>query len=674
MCCKPVTLFICLALLIPQLYAQDKIPIKFGHVSKEDFDISKFNADTTDGAVIIADVGITTFEGNEKGSISLIYKHQRRIKIINKNGLSLANVEIPLYTSSDGEEKLEDAKASTYNIEDGKVVETKMKSDAIFEDKQDEKHILKKFTLPVVKDGSILEYSYIVKSDFLFDLRSWTFQGTYPRVWSEYEADIPEYYDYVILSQGYQPFYLNTQSTGIASYIISNPSSEPFGKTELITLNPTVSYKRWVMKDVPAFKEEKYTSSINNHLAKIEFQLAGYKYPDQPYKQFMSDWPTVSKEILTEDDFGIGLSKNNGWMDDDMKLILAGATTNLDKARRIYYYIKNSIKSTNRRGIWLQKSIKDVYKDKSGSVAEINMLLTAMLAHENLIADPVILSTVDHGYTNEIYPLLDRFNYLICKVTIDTTDYFLDATQSWLGFGHLPQYCYNGHARVINKTAPPVYFLADTLEESKITNITLFNDDSLPAKWEGSFNSVLGYNESSDVREKIIKEGKEDFEKSIRSPYTDEYTISDIAEDNLDSCEKTVDINYGLMVSEDASNDIIYFNPMINEGYKENFFKSLDRKYPVEMPYKTDATYILNMEIPKGYEIDELPKSVRVKFNDTEGIFEYIISKSETMITLQSHLKFEKAVFAKDDYKSLRDFFDYIVKKDNEQFVFKKKK
>ena len=107
MCCKPVTLFICLALLIPQLYAQDKIPIKFGHVSKEDFDISKFNADTTDGAVIIADVGITTFEGNEKGSISLIYKHQRRIKIINKNGLSLANVEIPLYTSSDCEVPLQ---------------------------------------------------------------------------------------------------------------------------------------------------------------------------------------------------------------------------------------------------------------------------------------------------------------------------------------------------------------------------------------------------------------------------------------------------------------------------------------------------------------------------------------------------------------------------------------
>jgi hypothetical protein len=671
---KPVALFICLVLFITQLYAQDKMPIKFGHVSKEDFDISKFNADTTEGGVIIADVGITTFEGNEKGSFSLVYKHQRRIKIINKNGFSLASVEIPLYTSGELEEKLEDVKASTYNIEDGKVVESKLKSDAVFEDKQDNKHILKKFTLAAVKDGSILEYSYTVSSDFLFEMREWTFQGTYPRVWSEYETDVPEYFDYVMLSQGYQPFYINTQSSGTQSYTIHIPNYDPLGRPELRTLAANINYKKWVMKDVPAFKEEKYTSSINNHLAKIEFQLAGYKYPDQPYKQFMSDWPTVSKEILSQEDFGAGLSKNNGWMDDDMKLIIATASTDLDKARAIYYFVKNNIKCNNRHGIWLSKSIKDVFKDKNGSVAEVNMLLTAMLMHENLIADPVILSTVSHGYTNEIYPLLDRFNYLVCKLTIGTADYFLDATQSWLGFGHLPQYCYNGHARVINQTAPPVYFLADSLQESKVTNITLFNDDSTTAGWKGSFNSTLGYNESSDIREKIIKEGKEDFEKSIRLPYTDEYTVSDITEDNLDSCEKAVDINYGLTVSEDAASGVIYFNPMINEGYKENFFKSVDRKYPVEMPYKSDETYILNVEIPKGYEIDELPKSVRVNFNDTEGLFEYIVSKSETMVTLQCHLKFEKAVFAKDDYKSLRDFFDYIVKKDNEQFVFKKKK
>ncbi len=99
-------LFSC-TFLIFQLTAQDKIPIEFGRVAPEDFNISNFKVDTTNGGVIIADVGSSSFKGNNKGWFSLIYKHQRRLKIINKNGFDLANVEIPLYFKDNGEEKIE---------------------------------------------------------------------------------------------------------------------------------------------------------------------------------------------------------------------------------------------------------------------------------------------------------------------------------------------------------------------------------------------------------------------------------------------------------------------------------------------------------------------------------------------------------------------------------------
>jgi hypothetical protein len=54
---------------------------------------------------------------------------------------------------------------------------------------------------------------------------------------------------------------------------------------------------------------------------------------------------------------------------------------------------------------------------------------------------------------------------------------------------------------------------------------------------------------------------------------------------------------------------------MIGEGMRENPFKAAERKYPVEMPYVRDDMYILNMQIPDGYEVDELPKSARVALN-----------------------------------------------------------
>jgi uncharacterized protein YfkK (UPF0435 family) len=92
------------------------------------------------------------------------------------------------------------------------------------------------------------------------------------------------------------------------------------------------------------------------------------------------------------------------------------------------------------------------------------------------------------------------------------------------------------------------------------------------------------------------------------------------------------------------------------------------------MPYAFDDTYILNFDIPRGYVVDEAPKSVKVMFNADEGFFEYIIAISEDKIQLRSRVKLLKATYDPEDYSTLRDFYAMIVKKHAEQIVLKKKK
>ncbi|MEO6537705.1 MAG: DUF3858 domain-containing protein, partial [Ferruginibacter sp.] len=133
-------------------------------------------------------------------------------------------------------------------------------------------------------------------------------------------------------------------------------------------------------------------------------------------------------------------------------------------------------------------------------------------------------------------------------------------------------------------------------------------------------------------------------------------------------------INYQLALGEDGQNDIIYFNPMLTESYTSNPFQSAERLYPVEMPFKIDEMYSLNMEIPQGYEVDELPKQTKANLNDGEGFFEYLITKSGDQINMRSHIKLEKATFLPEDYESIRGFYALIVKKQSEQIVLKKKK
>ena len=243
-------------------FAQEKCLIKFGKVTPQDFDITSTKVDTTLGAVIIADMGNSSFVGNNKGWFSLVYKHQCRIKITNKNGFDLANVEIPLYISkkSNTEEVLDKLKAYSYNLENGLVVETKLKEDAVFKDKQDENHVVKKFTMPNVKEGTIIEYSYTVVSDFLFNLQDWSFQGSYPRMWSEYETEIPSFFEYAFLSQGYLKFDIKTNKS-TTNYYRVRVNGEVGEKDELVELNGVVSINKWVIKNAPALKEENYISS-----------------------------------------------------------------------------------------------------------------------------------------------------------------------------------------------------------------------------------------------------------------------------------------------------------------------------------------------------------------------------------------------------------------------------
>lgn len=665
----------CLFLGQAVTYGQNKSTAKFGKVTPADFNLSAHKFDSSAGAVVIADIGSSTFQGNTKGRFSLEFRRFKRMKILRKNGggYDAATVTISLYISGQDVEKLEGLKAVTYNLENGQVLQTKLDDKSVFTEQASKNLVRKKFTFPAVKEGSIIEYSYIQSSDFIFNLQPWIFQGEYPCFWSEYSADIPQFYDYVILAQGYEPFAINTKESSHTSFRVTIPGGAE--KDEAISFDDDVISHRWVVKDVPALNDESFTTTLQNHINKIEFQLNTIHYPNNPVKTIMPNWVSVSEEMLKSDDFGADLARNNGWLDEVLKNITRDAKTPLEKAKKIYAYVRDNFTCTNHFADESDQPIKTVFRNKNGNGAGLNLLLDAMMNHEHIPADPVILSTRDHGYTHDIYPLLYRFNYTICRVLIDTSIYYLDASQSWLGFGHLPAYCYNGQARVINKDLPAaIYFNAEDLKEGKTTMV--FLSDNGKGGLDGSYQSMPGYIESSNVREKVHAKGEKAFFAGLQSAAVENMAISDGAIDSLKSPDDPVKISYNFKVRFDTTDEnILYLNPlMAADVYKENPFKSAARKYPVEMPYVTDRTYVLNMEIPAGYTVEEVPKSARVLFNSDEGFFEYLIQKDSSTVQLRTRLKLSRADYKPEDYAVLRDFYAFIVKKENEQIVLKKKK
>jgi hypothetical protein len=556
-------------------------------------------------------------------------------------------------------------------LENGKVVETKLDSKSVFIDKISKHVVVEKFTFPALKEGAILEYTYTQTSPFLFNLQPWEFQGAYPCLWSQYNVDMPNFFRYVTLTQGFLPMKSGTPETRHENFRITLP-----GGTEADdhgTIDDDVITHRWMMTNIPALKEEPFTTTIDNYVSKLEFQLSGVQFQGAPYHDEMGNWFQLCDALMKEDDFGAGLIEGNSWVDDDLKNITRGAANSLEKAQRIFAFVRDNFACSAHGNLYLSNALKTVYKNRSGNEADLNLLLTAMLIHAGLDAHPVILSTRSNGFVHAFYPLISRYNYVIDQVTIDSVKYCLDASEPWLGFGRLPEPCYNGDARVIDKERPFVVSLnADNLTEGKVTMAIVRNDEKggLTAR----IQSLPGAQESSGVRAAVKEHGQQDFLKKLQAGFGGDASVSGLELDSVRQPDQPLGISYDLHINIDSSSDLYYFNPLLAEAYKENPFKAANRTYPVEMPFAMDETYTLNMEIPKGYVVDELPKSTRVLYNTDEGFFEYLIQKDEGHVQFRTRIKLKKANFTPDDYSTLRDFFGYVVKKQQEQIVFKKQK
>jgi hypothetical protein len=660
---------IILALLLTVAASAQQAPtVKFGKITPADLQKKVYAIDSSAGAVVLYESGSTDVEGNSKGWFSLVYKEYKRIHILKKSAYSEADIEIPLYTSGNAEEELEGLKAFTYNLEGGKVLETKLDKANVFKEKRTRNLLVKKFTLPNVKEGCIIEYEYKVKSDFLHHVQPWAFQGGQPRLWSEYRLSVPQFLNFVFLSQGYLPFTIHDKKDRAANFTVQEDGGT--SRSERYTFNAGVTEHRWAMQNVPELKQESFTSTLRNHVSKIEFQLSSYQQPLTP-RDFMGTWPGLTQSLLESESFGSVLKGGNGWLSDVVKPLIANAKTDADKAKKIFTYVRDNITCTDHSALYADKALKAVMKERSGNVSEVNLLLTAMLRYAGVSADPVILSTSDHGYVPDLYPIRDRFNYVIVSATIGNTTYLLDASHPRLGFGKLEPDCYNGYARLVNTEATPLPLFADSVKERKITSVLINNNGG---NWTGNFSQVSGYYESLHIRNKIKEEGQEAFFKGIKKAYGMDVEIKNPVLDSLNFFEDPINMHYTFNANL-GNEDIVYLNPMFGEGYRENPFKAAQRSYPVEMPYTMDEIYNMSLFVPDGYEVDELPKQIALKLNEAgDGYFEYLISQSGNIVSMRSRIKLQRAYFAPDEYDTMREFFALIVNKHSEQIVLKKKK
>lgn len=619
-----------------------------------------YELDTSAHAVIISDVGRSYFRFDHPlWDFELDFERTIIVKIIDSEGFDWADYEIPLYVGGRYKEEMGTLKGFSYEInEKGKLSKVKLSKDAIFREETNENWNQVKVTMPNIKEGSVYELQYTVRSPYPFNLQSWNFQRSIPTLYSEYNTQIPEYLVYNKNVKGYHPMESHEESSRTTTLGGSNSS---FRYIEYLD--------KWVAKDIPAFKEEPYLSNSSNYMSAITFELSLTKFPNAPHVPYTSSWEAINQKLMENESFGKALDKS-AFIRKILPEIITEDLTPEEKVMVIDDHIKKKMKWNGENRLYISDNLKKTYESGIGNSADINLLLTAFLREAGLNSFPVALSTRSNGLLFPTFPTLTSFNYVISLVLMGDDYVLIDATEKHSQPGTLPMRCLNQKGRLIDQSISEWIPLETGPTKSKsITDVKLEDGLLVGTKTDALFDqAAFNYRGTYTLTDhgEAYATNMEDAMSGL--------IVNDVEIEGATELNKPIKAVCEIELEEyvDEVGDMLYFNPMLLDQKTSNPFKSETRSYPVEFANKSDEYYFLKFLIPEGYTVETLPEKLAISLPEQSANYLYDVSVTGNMLTLRSSLKINKTLFSGSEYPALRNFYDLIVKKQAEQVVLKR--
>ncbi|NME66638.1 DUF3857 domain-containing protein [Flammeovirga aprica] len=628
-----------------------KLSTEFGEITMADLNYQ--SKDKKAEAVILFDVGEVSFNQARHGGFKAHFKRTTRIKVLKEEGLDRANVEVLLYNSNQGDrEEVEKIEAKVYNMKDGKPTIIQFDKKKVYHEKVNEFYTKCKFTLPQVSIGSVIEYRYTLVTPFFSKLPKWAFQDRIPTVHSEFDLKVIPYYEYRFIAQNIKSF------TSQNSKKLKGDLSYNGQKYQEMLYN-------FVMKDVPAFRDESYITSIQDYLMKIDFQLAKIYLPSTgSSREYVTTWEKYGKDLNKGEYFGKHIAKvkkqSKSIFEDNPDLLVG---SDVEKTKKIVEYVKNNYIWNEYYGKKTSKTLKEFLESKSGASGDINLFLIGLLQGAGLKAYPLILSSRHNGKITSDYPFNHYFNYVIAYTDVGTGRILSDATTPLLGFNELPIRCINDKGRLIKEKENQwvsVYNHVSSYDKTEI-NIT-FSEDLSTSKTSimKSLNGMTAFKYKVEYK---------DSEKKLKN-YFKKQGLENIENVRTRSFEKTNKPYFLAVESENTTENLmgkVIIRPFYRFPIATNPFTEESRNYDIDFIFTESNSFLSKVTVPEGYKVLELPKETVV---DNPVIKINFTTKQEgNQVIFDYSYFFKRAKYTPKDYLEVKKAFAVLVDQLDVQLV-----
>ena len=668
---KHVLILISFVVFGNYVVAQD---YKFGRVSEEEIRETSHPSDPEAGAAVLYRKTETNFKYSQNnGFFSAIIDVHERIKIYSKaSGGGEATIELPLYKGYGSyDDKMTNIKGITYTIENDAVNVTKLTSDGIFEEEYTDYLDIKKFTMPNIIDGAVIEYKYTITTPYIGNLSTYYFQETIPVDRIEMNFWAPEYMVYKTHTKGWYPYEITTEKKRDK---IKLRSTEDVGertttggiRTRVQEIEFETNGYEIVLTDVPALKKEDFISNIDNYRGGIEFELNYTKFPNSPLDSYSTSWEAVAKDINDSKSFGDQLDESR-FFKKVLEDVVSDSSTEEEKIVQIFEFVRSTIIWNGQKGIYTSKGVRKAFDEKNGNSADINLLLVGLLREAGIDSNPVLISSKSNGIP--LFPTRNGFDFVVAGVGSGVNPLLLDASHKLSAPQILDEELLNWNGRMIRSNGSSNTV---NLNAPKIAVHNSFVSASIDTDLVLKGNSKNRFTGHYGMRERGMYVGLTKEEQLERIEQENELgEIEDVKFKDIENIYKPLVLEYDF-ISENVVEEIggkLYISSLLNMTPNQSYFNSESRLYPIDFGFAREDKYNITIKIPEGYQVESLPEKLAVNLKDGMGSFRFDISASNGVITIIEKKSINRSQFSAEVYKDLQQYYKMILEKETEKIV-----
>jgi len=319
-----------------------------------------------------------------------------------------------------------------------------------------------------------------------------------------------------------------------------------------------------------------------------------------------------------------------------------GLTNDLDKIKAIFYWIQHNIRYIAfEDGIAGFKPDKasEVLRKKYGDCKGMANLTKTMLKSLGLDARLCWIGTNHIAYNYET-PSLAVDNHMICALKYNDKFYFLDATETYIGFN---EYAERIQGRQVLIEDGKSYLLSNVPTPSVDQNLD-FQKKKLKIDGKnlvGVGEHIWTGEEKEGMLSRIHGDKKDELLKNLAKLINNgnnNYEIKDLKYSDLNNYDKKIDAQFNVVIKNniDVFGKEQYVSLDATKEFDNYIIDTAKRHHDYWMPYKFNVQKEIVLEIPTGTSLSNKPQNLLISNPD------YFISISYE--TEQNKIVYKKTI------------------------------